>query len=103
MGWKASAIIVNTLSEEADIEAIIRSIGYNDLEKINDIPFDSAIYPNESEIYIGVYKGNLIITAQELPLYFLDEESNENEEMQSRVNRARTTLPDCEQCSRRQA
>lgn len=28
MGWKASAIIVNTLPEEIDIEAIIISIGY---------------------------------------------------------------------------
>lgn len=93
MGWKASAIIINTLPEEVDIEAIIRSLGYNDLEKINDISFDSAIYPAEGEIYTGVYKGNLIITAQELPLYFLDVDSNEIEKRLIRL------FPDGEICA----
>jgi hypothetical protein len=93
MGWKVSAIIINTLREETNIESILKSIGYDDLEKIDDMPFDSVIYPDGNDIYIGIYKGNLIITAQELPLYFIDLESNEIEKRFIKL------FPDAEICA----
>src|SRR5258706_13191692 len=93
MGWKVSAIIINALLEETNIESIIKSIGYGDLEKIGDIPFDSAIYPEGNDIYIGIYKGNLIIAAQELPLYLIDHESNEIEKRFIKL------FPDTEICA----
>jgi hypothetical protein len=93
MGWKVSTLIINTSAEGANFEAILNSIGYNNLEKIDDVPFDSAIYPNSNDIYIAIYKGNLIITAQDLPLYFIDQEPNEIEK------RVIKSFPEAEICA----
>ncbi len=93
MGWKVSAVIINTIDEEVNFEKIINAIGFNNLGKIDELPFDSAIYPDRGNIYIGVYKGNLILTAQDLPLYFISEETNQIEK------RFATLFPDAEVCA----
>jgi hypothetical protein len=79
MGWKAFAVIVNTIDEENDFEEILGAIGYRELEKIDDLSVDGAIYPGKNTVYIGLYRGNLIITALDLPLYFIDKRTNEIE------------------------
>jgi hypothetical protein len=76
MGWKASAIIINTLTEGDNFENILTKIGFTSLEKIGNQSVDSAIYPEKNEIYIGFYKGNLLITAQTLPLYLVNPGQN---------------------------
>lgn len=59
-----------------DFEGILRRIGFTGLEKIEDRTLDSAIYPETGEVFIGYYRGNLVITAQNLPLYLVDKETS---------------------------
>jgi hypothetical protein len=75
MGWKASFILIDTL-ETKPFEDILTKIGFTGLEKTQDLSLDSVIYPKDKYVYIGFYKGNLIISAQYLPFYFLDRGSN---------------------------
>lgn len=93
MGWKASAIIISAITEGDNFEGILNGIGYTGLEKIDSLPLDSAIYPEEKEVFIGFYKGNLIIAAQTLPLYFLDLEPNVIEQRVFRL------FPEAEICA----
>ena len=76
-----------------DFEGILRRIGFTGLEKMEDSPLDSAIYPETGIVFIGYYKGNLFITAQQLPLYLVDPETN------AIGRRIIETFPDDEICA----
>ncbi len=92
MGWKASMIIINP-RVEVDMEKLLHDLGFKKLKKINDQPLDDAIYPNDDEVYIGIYEDNLLICASDLPMMFFDEHINEIEKIF--LNR----FPDSEVCS----
>ena len=73
MGWKASSIIISPLSA-TDNEKLLNELGFINLLKIEDEPFEVAIYPDDNKVYIGTYKNNLIISAPDLPLTFFEDE-----------------------------
>jgi len=72
MGWKVSTIIVNPKSE-IDKEKLLNKLGFFNLTKIEDQPFEVAINPDDGKVYIGTYKDNLLISAPDLPLTFFED------------------------------
>ena len=64
MGWKASMLIVNNPTA-VDNYTLLQELGFKNLTKIQDEPFDSVIYPKSGRVYIGTYKENLIICAND--------------------------------------
>ncbi|TMM57906.1 hypothetical protein FEE95_00285 [Maribacter algarum] len=78
MGWKSSIILVNTDIEVNEIELLER-LGFNKIKATEKESFEVAIHPNDNQVYIGRYKGNLIICTQELPLTFLEETISKGE------------------------
>jgi hypothetical protein len=71
MGWKLSSVIINSFAD-TNHEELLNELGFNDLVRIEDQPYDSAMFPDEDKVYIGKYKNNLIICADNLPLDFFD-------------------------------
>ncbi|MBI3133726.1 MAG: hypothetical protein HYZ14_03535 [Bacteroidetes bacterium] len=78
MGWKASAIIVSPVYN-ADIETVLSQLGFKNLTLIDDETVESAIYPDDNQVYVGFYKNNLLICAQEFPMPFFDTHISEKE------------------------
>ncbi|MFT3705995.1 MAG: hypothetical protein QM802_26750 [Agriterribacter sp.] len=72
MGWKLSSVIINPKTD-INYENLLNKLGYINLTKIEEQPYDIAMYPDENEIYIGSYKNNLIISSQQLPIIFFKE------------------------------
>jgi hypothetical protein len=72
MGWKISAIIIHP-APETDALPLLRDLGFPELYKIEDEPFEVAMNPDDNKIYLGTCKNNLLICAQTIPLMFLDE------------------------------
>lgn len=71
MGWKASSIIIQNSSTNDELK-LLNTLGFSNLISIDDSSFDSAIYPDDNEVYIGNYRGHIIISAQDYPLEFLE-------------------------------
>ncbi len=71
MGWKASALII-TDPVKIDYEELLWKLGYSNLKRIEDEPFEVAINPDDNKVYIGTYKGNLLICEQNLPARFFE-------------------------------
>jgi hypothetical protein len=69
MGWKLSSIIINPKTD-ISYENLLDKLGFKNLKKIEDQPYDIAIYPDDDKVYIGSYKNNLIISADKLPVDF---------------------------------
>lgn len=69
MGWKLSSIIINPKTDIPG-ENLLEEIGFTNLKKIAEVPYDVAIYPDSDKAFIGTYKGNLIISVNNLPLEF---------------------------------
>jgi hypothetical protein len=80
MGWKVSAVIINS---DVDIssEEILKRLGFPNFKKIEDETFDAAIYPQANKIYFGKYRDNLIITNDELPQKFITDTLSEEEKL----------------------
>ncbi|WP_075344290.1 DUF6928 family protein [Tenacibaculum agarivorans] len=72
MGWKASMLIVNSNEQVEEIE-LLKKLGFHELTSIGSHFFEEVINPNEGEVYIGSFQGNLLICAQDLPTTFLNE------------------------------
>ena len=72
MGWKASTIIINKPTQ-VDNEMLLEELGFNNLIKIEDEPFEVAINPDDNCVYIGTYKDNLLICAPDIPMLFFEE------------------------------
>jgi hypothetical protein len=67
MGWKASTIIINQPTQVDNVD-LLRELGFNNLTKIEDEPFEVAINPDNHKVYIGTYKDNLLICAPDIPM-----------------------------------
>jgi hypothetical protein len=72
MGWKTSTIII-TPRPDLPVESLLNSLGLTDLKSIDDEPFEIALNPKGSNVYIGSYKDSLIISVPDIPASFLTE------------------------------
>ncbi|MEO8712887.1 MAG: hypothetical protein ABI405_12220 [Parafilimonas sp.] len=80
MGWKAFVIIVNN-PLQIDNESLLRELGFKNLTKIEDEPFEVAIYPKDNAIYIGNYKDNLLICESNAPMQFFEDAQTKTEKV----------------------
>lgn len=78
MGWKLSSIIINPKTD-INYESLLNKLGFENLKKIENQYFDSAMYPDNDKVFLGVYKNNLIICADNLPLNFFDKNISDTE------------------------
>jgi len=92
MGWKASAIIINKPTQ-VDNETLLTELGFNNLTRIEDEPFEVAINPDDNKVYIGSYKNNLLVCASDIPTQFFDENETPIEKTFNRI------FPNSEICS----
>ena len=92
MGWKASTIIIHKPTE-INNEKLLQELGFDNLRKIEDEPFEIAIYPDNHKVYIGTYKDNLLICASDLPMHFFEENKTSTEKILYRL------FPNSEICS----
>lgn len=72
MGWKASTIIIHKPTKIDNLE-LLKELGFDNLTKIEDEPFEVAINPDDNKVYIGSYKDNLLICAPDIPMQFFEE------------------------------
>jgi hypothetical protein len=72
MGWKASTIIIHKPTK-IDNEELLQELGFGNLTKIEDEPFEVAINPDDNKVYIGSYKDNLLICAPDIPMQFFED------------------------------
>ena len=92
MGWKAFVIIINKPSN-INNEDLLLELGFKNLTKIDDEPFEVAIYPKDSAVYIGSYKDNLLICESNIPMQFFEDGQTKTEEVLIRH------FPESEICS----
>ena len=92
MGWKASVIIIHKPTQ-ADNEQLLKDVGFNNLTKIDDVPFEVAINPDDHKVYIGNYKDNLLICAPDMPMQFIVDNETETERKLKQI------FPNAEICS----
>jgi len=78
MGWKVSAVIINS---DADVsyEEILENLRFSNFKRVEDETFNAVIYPTDNLIYFGKYRRNLIITNAELPENFITDTLCEQE------------------------
>lgn len=92
MGWKASTIIINKPTQIDNLE-LLKELGFGNLTKIEDEPFEVAINPDENKVYIGTYKDNLLICASDIPMQFFEDDETLTEKTLNRI------FPNSEICS----
>ena len=92
MGWKASTIIINKPTQ-VDNEDLLKTLGYDNLTKIEDEPFEVAINPDDNKVYIGIYKDNLLICAPDIPMQFFEDNETHTEKTLNQI------FPNSEICS----
>lgn len=92
MGWKASTIIVHRPTQ-VDVNTLLKELGFQNLKKIEDAPFEIAINPDDNKVYIGSYLDNLLICTQEIPMQFFEDNETQTEKTLNRI------FPDSEICS----
>lgn len=78
MGWKTFSILVKPATEISH-EVILKTLGFSDFRKIDDQPYEVAIYPDTNKIYIGNYQDTLLISEFNLPELFFSEGLSETE------------------------
>ncbi|MEO8403356.1 MAG: hypothetical protein ABI480_02135 [Chitinophagaceae bacterium] len=69
MGWKASSLIIQPATDISH-DQLLTALGFTSFTKINDEPFETAMYPAVDKVYIGTYNGNLIISIDRFPVDF---------------------------------
>ena len=84
MGWKTSMILMNS-EEDFNLSELFGSMGYYQLEKVDEQYFESIMNPDDDKIYIGKFNGNTIICMQDLPLESLGEEMSRAEKVLSKA------------------
>ncbi|MBL7779895.1 MAG: hypothetical protein JNM22_01675 [Saprospiraceae bacterium] len=92
MGWKASTIIINRPTK-VDNEELLKTLGFDNLTKIEDELFENAINPDDNKVYIGTYKNNLLICTQGIPMQFFEEHETQTEKTLNQI------FPNSEICS----
>lgn len=78
MGWKASTIIIHKPTQVGN-EQLLKELGFDNLTKIEDEPFEVAINPDDNKVYIGSYKDNLLICAPDIPMQFFEDVESQTE------------------------
>lgn len=61
MGWNTSLIIIENKENYSNEMELLKSLGFDDFEQIKNTTFDEILNPNDNQIGIGYYYGNLII------------------------------------------
>lgn len=61
MGWNTSLIIIENKENYSNEMELLKSLGFDDFEQIKNTTFDEILNPNDNQIGIGYYDGNLII------------------------------------------
>lgn len=92
MGWKASTIIVHK-PKQVENEELLKELGFKNLRITEKEPFEVAINPSENKVYVGTYKDNLLICAQDIPMKFFEDKETSIEKILNRL------FPDSEICS----
>jgi len=80
MGWKASTIIISNPTQ-VDNEKLLNDLGFSNLKKIEDEPFEVAINPDDNNVFIGTYKDNLLICAPDIPMFFFEDDETQTEKI----------------------
>ena len=61
MGWNTSLIIIENKENYSNENELLKSLGFNDFQQKENTTFDEILNPNDNQIGIGYYNGNLII------------------------------------------
>lgn len=80
MGWKIATIIINSEKEVND-KVLLAALGFPKVRTIAPKPFETAMHPKKRIIYMGRYKGNLLICTMDLPLSFLERSVSKGEKI----------------------
>ncbi|WP_343693858.1 hypothetical protein [Chitinophaga sp.] len=80
MGWKAASLIISNVTT-VDAEKLLQKMKIEQFEKIADEPYDVAIYPRAQQIYIGIYRQNLIISSWDITDPAFSKELSEYEQV----------------------
>ena len=78
MGWKMSMIVIKSEQLKNEKE-LLESLGYGSLKKIDSQYMEEVLIPEEGEVYIGRYNGNIIICEQDLPFEIIEGTAIEEE------------------------
>lgn len=78
MGWKLSAIFINSIKQIDDVE-LFSNLGYKNVTPLPSKFFEEILNPKEGELYISTYKGNTILCIPTLPYLFLEETLRDEE------------------------
>lgn len=80
MGWKISAIIINS-KKDIEEKQLLNLIGYKSLKELTPKVFDEIMMPPENEVYIAKYKENWIICEQDLAIKSFEEDISNEEKI----------------------
>jgi len=80
MGWTLSSIIINPVTA-FNAENLLGKLGFENLTEVEAKSYDVVMYPDKETVYIGNYKDNLIICADNLPLNFFDRSLSDTEKI----------------------
>lgn len=72
MGWKAFSVLIKPARTISD-EELLQVLGFTNCTKIDDEPYEMAIYPNDGKVFICNYGDTLIISEFDLPEQFFTE------------------------------
>jgi hypothetical protein len=61
MGWNTSLIIIENKKNYSNEIELLKSLGFENFEQKENATFDEILNPQENQIGIGYYNGNLII------------------------------------------
>ncbi|POS00749.1 hypothetical protein Q361_12510 [Flavobacterium croceum DSM 17960] len=61
MGWNTSLIIIENKENYSNENELLKSLGFENFEQKENTTFDEILNPQENQIGIGYYNGNLII------------------------------------------
>lgn len=92
MGWKASIIIINKPMQIDDV-TLLKELGFDNLTRIEDEPFEVAINPDENKVFIGSYKNNVLICDPDIPMQFFEDNETQIEKT------LKSIFPNSEICS----
>jgi len=66
MGWKCSLLIIDS-DKDFDEKTLLKNLGFNHIEKTQKVNFSVALNPGAEEVYIGRYKGKIVVCEIDLP------------------------------------
>jgi hypothetical protein len=92
MGWKASIVIIHNPDREGN-EQLLQELGFNISAKIKAESFETVINPEDNKVYVGAYKGNIIICSSDIPLQFFEDTETQTE------NNFKRLFPNSEICA----